>query len=481
MLFLLRFPFLIISACFFYFPQARSFTPLDSAPELANFSKVSSLYFLHDSGIRRIFPVWRLDCFEQAPDSSLALSDHPLTWSEVSDLLNYSALELGPSSPLYSKEVREHIDCRKDAGFFSSTYHFEVKKREEASLAALLSFPNAQRCLSVRETHYWLYCYLRTREQALRAGIVDFLHNSTANVYCGVVPVLTPSSASSTLRAPEAPGTASPAESSARTPIINEEDAITRYCKKNRLWPLLDSTHNNIEELLKRSSEIGLDFLSSEEALGEQTLYCLPSQEEVGVRIPELNISDRIWYGDSFDDGKVRELYLAIDTTHMKQESDFIDLFPSQRIKGISTATNQDQEKLAHQDRRYKDDLKITAAMVGGVCMVGAFYFLGNLFAVYAVEEFSKDSLALRSASKEVFVESKNLSYELRLQQAANRFMQDVKSSKQAPKMSKSFYGVKFDSYENGDVITTVVNSTKRLRKGLTALEGGNSLLSITN
>jgi hypothetical protein len=47
---------------------------------------------------------------------------------------------------------------------------------------------------------------------------LDLLDNSTADVYCGVAPVLAPSSIKDTLSrcAPEAPGTASPAASSAR-------------------------------------------------------------------------------------------------------------------------------------------------------------------------------------------------------------------------------------------------------------------------
>ena len=48
--------------------------------------------------------------------------------------------------------------------------------------------------------------------------VLDLLDNSTADVYCGVAPVLAPSSIKDTLSrcAPEAPGTASPAASSAR-------------------------------------------------------------------------------------------------------------------------------------------------------------------------------------------------------------------------------------------------------------------------
>ena len=57
---------------------------------------------------------------------------------------------------------------------------------------------------------------------ATGAGALDLLHNSTADAHCGVTPVLASSSINYTLSrcAPEAPGTASPAASSTRGPLI---------------------------------------------------------------------------------------------------------------------------------------------------------------------------------------------------------------------------------------------------------------------
>lgn len=325
------------------------FSPLDTTPDVQSFSKIASLFFIGDEGIRKILPAWPNDDFQKLPNSSVAINAHALTWDEIADLLNYTASKLGEASKLYTDEVKQHVTC-KSSGYFYRTYIFQAKPESTSQVAQLKEFSTVQRCVNIRQVHYWLYCALRKIEQALRAGkLLDKAWWENDELW-------------------------------------DKNDPITSYCKANKLWPLLDSNHNHINELLEKSTEIGLDLFSQDNSVTdekqcpESTLYRLPTQEELFL----AGLTDSLWNTSRIEPSPT-EIQFAIDTSLIKQETDFDDLFPSERLeKEVPFSTNQDQQALFNKDRVFKDDLKIAADVMELVALGVSTGFLGVLTGFFA-------------------------------------------------------------------------------------------------
>lgn len=322
------------------------FTPLDSQPDVKSFSKIHSLFSIGNDEIRKMLPTWNTGIkdefqkennFEKRPDSSMAISTSSLTWEDVAELLNYAAKESGEKSTLYTAEVKKHITCTKSSSS-SLSYTFQVEPESEGQIANL-DFLTACRCLNVREVHYWLYCSLRKVEQALRAGqiIDENWWNNNEEVW-------------------------------------NKADPMILYCQENNLWPLLNNTsHDHIDELLKKCTEIGAYFFSPDEKhihkSNPTSVYCFPSKNELASFFDSNPSSTWCTDNECDETGEVR---LAIDTTLMEKEIDFEQAFPSERLRNdIPIATNQDQQTLINQDRVFKDDLKMTADIIGCVGIGG--------------------------------------------------------------------------------------------------------------
>lgn len=121
-------------------------------------------------------------------------------------------------------------------------------------------------------------------------AVLDLLYNSTADVHCGVVPVLAPSSTLSTLSrcAPETPGTASPAASSARSPLkVHDYDFFVVEISSFQL-ETTEKFHPNVAIWLNLSPN-HLDRHPTMEAYRKAKLRIFKNQTEKDIAIIPKN------------------------------------------------------------------------------------------------------------------------------------------------------------------------------------------------
>lgn len=359
--------------------SSPSFLPLDWWPERGDFNTVLKF---HTSDFESILPHFAGDSFYELPDLKVAVSDHYVTWGEITDFLNNMAWRTGNDfRHLYTGTLAKTITrkCEK-VSFFESRYKYEVNL-ELATEPALLSLATMQRYINWRESHYWRYARLLNQEKR----------------------------------------------------IADPDDAMVRYFKDHLLWPMikLDQNIDNLYDVVEKSTEIGTFSLSEDgscvEKMNSDVSYRLPTQEEISSW-KGTPLSGKVWgmtsllatdpaacgafdaaTGEEIENsqGGAEECYgiLALNTEKMKSNPDFQkkeemlqgerahfeDFLQQVLLKAANDGAAYEKEKASSTGAVFSDGTNVLMWMTG----IGELASLG--FAAYQ----GVRALALYAAKKE--------------------------------------------------------------------------------